>query len=763
MKRYWTVDELVDHWTLMPTELALLANKTGATRLGFAVFLKYFQLEGRFPDHPRDVPTPAVAHLATQVNVPSEAYGQYRADGRTIKYHRAHIRAMCGFRTATAADTARLIDWLCAAVLPAERDGAHLRAAVYTQCRTWHIEPPAPQQIERLLRAALHTADAALCARIAGRLSPTTCVALDALVGAPRDSTDAPLPTEEPALSRVPIHDLNTDPGKLSLATARAEVTKWQHLMALDLPPDLFADVAPKLIHTFRQRVAAEAPYELRRHPAPLRATLLAAWAHERQVEITDTLVDLLSEMIHHVGTRAERRVEHVLIEEVKHVAGKHRLLAQIAEASLTHPDGRVRDVIFPVANEHMLHDVIKEWKAGGSAYRRQVQTVMRNAYRAHYRQMVPLLLATLRFHSNNRVHQPVIHAVTLIQQHAAGKQAWYPADVDVPIDGVVRPAWQELVLEPAPDGTPRVNRINYELCVLHALREKVRCREIWVTDANRYRNPDADLPQDFAAERTTYYTALALPEDVNAFIATKQQGVRDALAALDHDLPTNPHVRLLDKGGGWIALTPLAAQAEPPQLDALKGEVGQRYAMTPLLDMLKETDLRVGLTDLFTSATAREHLDRPTLQRRILRCVFGIGTNAGLKRMSASGEGDTYKELVYVRRRFLTTDHLRAAIRRVVNATLAARRQHIWGEGTTACASDSKKFGAWDQNLMTEWSIRHRGPGIMIYWHVEKKATCIYSQLKTVSSSEVAAMIEGVQRHCTTMEVEQQYVDSHG
>lgn len=63
----------------------------------------------------------------------------------------------------------------------------------------------------------------------------------------------------------------------------------------------------------------------------------------------------------------------------------------------------------------------------------------------------------------------------------------------------------------------------------------------------------------------------------------------------------------------------------------------------------------------------------------------------------------------------------------------------------------------------MSEWSIRHRGPGIMIYWHVEKKATCIYSQLKTVSSSEVAAMIEGVQRHCTDMEIDRQYVDSHG
>ena len=50
-----------------------------------------------------------------------------------------------------------------------------------------------------------------------------------------------------------------------------------------------------------------------------------------------------------------------------------------------------------------------------------------------------------------------------------------------------------------------------------------------------------------------------------------------------------------------------------------------------------------------------------------------------------------------------------------------------------------------------------------MIYWHVEKNSTCIYSQLKTCSSSEVAAMIEGVLRHDTEMTVKKNFVDSHG
>jgi len=40
-------------------------------------------------------------------------------------------------------------------------------------------------------------------------------------------------------------------------------------------------------------------------------------------------------------------------------------------------------------------------------------------------------------------------------------------------------------------DGNKRVNRINYESCVLQTLRDKLGCKEIWVVGANRFRNPD--------------------------------------------------------------------------------------------------------------------------------------------------------------------------------------------------------------------------------------------------------------------------------
>jgi hypothetical protein len=62
MKREWTDLEFAD-WTLLPSEAALLANKTGPTRLGFAVLLKFFQYAARFPLSMQQVPATAVASI----------------------------------------------------------------------------------------------------------------------------------------------------------------------------------------------------------------------------------------------------------------------------------------------------------------------------------------------------------------------------------------------------------------------------------------------------------------------------------------------------------------------------------------------------------------------------------------------------------------------------------------------------------------------------------------------------------------------------
>ncbi len=48
MQRHWELDELVDHFTLLPQEVQLIREaRTAHNRLGFAVLLKCFR--GGFP------------------------------------------------------------------------------------------------------------------------------------------------------------------------------------------------------------------------------------------------------------------------------------------------------------------------------------------------------------------------------------------------------------------------------------------------------------------------------------------------------------------------------------------------------------------------------------------------------------------------------------------------------------------------------------------------------------------------------------------
>jgi DNA invertase Pin-like site-specific DNA recombinase len=96
------------------------------------------------------------------------------------------------------------------------------------------------------------------------------------------------------------------------------------------------------------------------------------------------------------------------------------------------------------------------------------------------------------------------------------------------------------------------------------------------------------------------------------------------------------------------------------------------------------KTEQRVRFTEAFRTLGAREVLPPEVLQLRLLLCLHGLGTNAGLKRMCSGGGPDGYAELQYVRRRYLTKEQLRGAIARVCNAIFQVRNPALWGEGTT-------------------------------------------------------------------------------
>ena len=120
-------DELIGNWTLAGDELEQLSGRRGATKLGFALLLRFYAVHGRFPAGRGEIPDQIVAHVARLVDVPPDELGLYEWDGRTIKAHRADVRRYFGFRECSVADVDKAAEWLAANVCEKERQVDHDR------------------------------------------------------------------------------------------------------------------------------------------------------------------------------------------------------------------------------------------------------------------------------------------------------------------------------------------------------------------------------------------------------------------------------------------------------------------------------------------------------------------------------------------------------------------------------------------------------------------------------------------------------------
>ena len=103
---------------------------------------------------------------------------------------------------------------------------------------------------------------------------------------------------------------------------------------------------------------------------------------------------------------------------------------------------------------------------------------------------------------------------------------------------------------------------------------------------------------------------------------------------------------------------------------------------------------------------------------------VYGLGTNAGLQRMASLDPGLTARDLICIRR---------ACILSELPSLPGRHDRHQWkfhsrervirrsGVKEMPASGTPKHFGAWDQNLTTQWHARYGGRGVMIYWHVRR------------------------------------------
>ena len=143
--------------------------------------------------------------------------------------------------------------------------------------------------------------------------------------------------------------------------------------------------------------------------------------------------------------------------------------------------------------------------------YRRTVQTTLKASYTSHYRRGLIKLLDVLGSVPQHRSPAGDRGAVP-DTRYAAGRLSYYPVGegrADPPrrhrrMGGSGVRQDQSGATRGGPDGLRSVHA--------QALRDRLRCKEVWVAGADKWRNPDQDLPADFDDKREEHFRQLNKP-----------------------------------------------------------------------------------------------------------------------------------------------------------------------------------------------------------------------------------------------------------
>ena len=772
--------------TLDTEEIQLVhTNNTDKNRLIFAVMLKFFQVRGKFPTKKDAIEHSLLYSLAKQLNTSHTFFELYHLETRSAKRFRSKIREFLGFRIATLSDAKILITWLIEQAKKEPHTLPQYREKSNQFFMANKLEPFTPDRTDRYIRSAIHQFEKRFFADIAKQLSPESVkLANDLLCN---DTKTNGSMKDNPSDDEITLRRIKADIAGVKLKHVAFEIKKLNFIRSIPVPSSLFDNTPRKLVKKYYQRIMAASPSNVLEFVPDARTASMACFIYIRSQLLTDDVADLFIKLIHNMKSSAEVHVNKKIITDVKKVNGKFDILYLIAEAALENPKGVIEDEIYPVVNQETLKKLVIELKNKGNRwYQNQVNLKVHSLYSHAHRKVLLQLLNAFTFKTNSSEGRDLLDAIAFIKQHQDSTDIYYPDAAPVPIGKVIPASWKSMVFETddlpittaadaiKDDGISandteklansiKIHRFNYEVAVLESLREKLRCKLIWIEGAYRYRNPDDDLPADWETSREARYLQLGLPLNGADFVKQLKNKLHLNLQNLNDTILHNNKVKIMDKNGGHIKVTPLKAQAPPPFLDALQREINRRWSTINLIDILKEADFRVDFTKQFHSVGNREILDGELLQKRLLLCLYGLGSNTGLKRISAANEDASHSDLNYVKRRYINDESVKAALVDVINEIIAIRDPAIWGEATTGCACDSTLVSSWDQNLMSEWHPRYKERGIMIYWHVDTKSMVVHSQIKTCLSSEVGAMITGVLRHDTKMNMNKAYTDTHG
>jgi TnpA family transposase len=302
-----------------------------------------------------------------------------------------------------------------------------------------------------------------------------------------------------------------------------------------------------------------------------------------------------------------------------------------------------------------------------------------------------------------------------------------------------------------------------YEAAAFEALKGRLRSGDVAVGGSRRYRTfenyllPSAHFEQLVEKEQTR----LAVQNEAEAYLTTKEAEIKEKLAALQTSIGTVEGSLRLDEKGK-LHLPPLEKEV-PDEVERLSSRLYGLLPHLPLADLLLEVDNWTGFLRHFTHLTSG---DAPvgTQKLELVAALMGMGMNLGLVKM-AEACPYTYRQLSWSVDWHIREETLLSAQACLDNFVLGAPLTRAWGDGTTS-SSDGMRVIVGVKAANAERNAKYFGArrGVTMYSH----AADIWvpfgkQQVISTNDREALYVIDALCHHESDLHIQEHYTDTAG
>jgi hypothetical protein len=700
------------------------------------------------------VPLRLIQHLASAMGMllPHDALERYE-QRRLRESHMPHIRAHLGLtafsdggrrvRVAALLEAAQRKDIL------ADLINVGMEALVKAR-----YELPAFSRLRRAAQAAR--------AHVNHRYYQQVYNALDDL----QRQAITTLLTRDDQETTSPWQRLTREPRQPTPKRIREHLAQARWLQSLNTARHAVADIPETTLQRFADEARALHVTQMHRYQEAKRATLAIALTRVRTAQALDDLAAMLLRLMQKMHHKAKEaldayRREHqaqtdALISLLSELVGgwQHSETAEEQLKTISALIGEDADTILEQCEAHLAY--------AGNNYLPFLLPLLRT-----HRKLLFEILEFLQPLSTS-TDKALEHAMAFVLRYRHTKAARLSISEDGPDAQAILaiswipPRWWQAVTGRHRRDVPilTVDRKYLELCVLSCSVTDLKSGDLSIEGSEQCSDYRDQLVtwEEYAQLAPTSCAQVGISPDAETFVQALHTWLTDTIRATDAAFPTNTSLSIHD---GEPVLRKLEKEPEPEGFALIDRLLSERMPECSIVDVLTDTEHWLNWTAAFGPLSGLEsRLVSP--RQRSITTTFCYGCYLGPTQTARSVASVDRRHVAYINQYHITEQKLLDAIVGVINRYNRFELIKWWGSGKRA-AADGTKWDVYEQNLLSEYHIRHGGWGGVGYYHVSDTYIALFSSFIACGVWEAIYMLDGLLENRSEIHPDTLHADTQG